>query len=426
MAKKTSRKTIRGKPGQAEGLPEEKRTGKFNLTKREKAWTIERPDGSFFYGIDACYETITKLYLLCMRTLDEQCQKQGETVEAFIDRLVKRGRTILKNDPFRDPRHSIYYLLLKKTENAVRRKYHLRKVRDTFFYDRPNVTLERFLGEPFHKILEEKSDTIPPVDDALNTQLNKTFNNRWLDLYFDIEESVTPDNWKEKVLLINTLPLPASTAGSADKAFFKASKFFVSYDPAVAVDFYLKYLHANAAEAKNGSLQRLKQTYGRFFTTKKQLDTFERIANKLLLTGDINAALTEAPFIFNKKYATVELDEAAIDHVAVRHAETVQVLNKLLTEEEQTIPVKEKAVKRAVGGLLNQQQLDLLQLFHNNKFTLSNQAVNAYAKSTGFLKNQLIESINEGCYTILGDVLIEETDEGYEILEKYYHKIIAP
>lgn len=415
-----------GKPGHAEGLPvAEQRTGPFNLTKREQAWLTGRPSAGIHW-INRCYKAVTTLYILCMNTFDEECQKQGETVETFIDNAMRKAKALhyRVEESMGGRRYNVYYLLFRKAENAVRRKYHVSKVHDTFFFDSLNVTLEHLLGNPFTKILEAKSDTIPPLNDGLDRRLNEIFAKRWLDLYLDIEESVNKDNWKEKAVLIHALPIPAGNAGHADKVFISASKFFMNYDPAAAVSFYLRHLHADAERVKGSALHRFKKTYGAFFTTKKQLDTFEGIANKLLLSGDINAALTEAPFIFNKKYAAVELDEAAIDHVAVRHAATVQVLNKLLAEEEEATPVSKKK-KNTVAGFLSPVQLGLLQLFHNNRFTLSNQAVNTYAKSTGFLKSQLIESINEDCSTILGDVLIEETAAGYEVLEKYYHKIIT-
>jgi hypothetical protein len=48
-----------------------------------------------------------------------------------------------------------------------------------------------------------------------------------------------------------------------------------------------------------------------------------------------------------------------------------------------------------------------------------------FAKSKGVFKNQLIESINEICYEILDDVLIEEEDEFYTINPDYYQKLLV-
>jgi hypothetical protein len=48
-----------------------------------------------------------------------------------------------------------------------------------------------------------------------------------------------------------------------------------------------------------------------------------------------------------------------------------------------------------------------------------------FAKSNSVMKNQLVESINELCYELLDDVLIEEDDEYYTIDPRYYQKIQA-
>lgn len=404
--------------------PGKQDTNKTKAAKREKAWLTDRITDPFFTSIPSFYDAVRELYILCMKLWDEQCQQEGVTIEEFIDKAVKTSRTKLKKEEFRDSRYSIYYLLNVKAENAVRKKYHLKKVQDTFFYDKVNLKLEAMLGQPFHKLLNEQINHIAPLDEKLDTKLNNSFANRWLDLYFDIEETVDSNNWQEKAAYINALPVPLSTGGGAHKMFYRAAKFFVDYDPVTGISFYLKHLHADAMEVKKGKLQRFKATYGKMFTTKKQLESFEAIATNLLQSGDLDAALAEAPYIFNKKFAAVELNEDGIKNAASRHAETVQVLNKFLADEEETDTTGKKAAKKADAGILNDTQLDLLKLFHKNKFVISSRDMNSFAKSKGLLKNQLIESTNDACYEKLGDVLIEESGDGYEIPEKYYHKII--
>ena len=49
----------------------------------------------------------------------------------------------------------------------------------------------------------------------------------------------------------------------------------------------------------------------------------------------------------------------------------------------------------------------------------------AFAKSKGVFKNQLIESINDICFERLDDVLIEEDEEYYTVNQYYYHKLLA-
>ena len=50
----------------------------------------------------------------------------------------------------------------------------------------------------------------------------------------------------------------------------------------------------------------------------------------------------------------------------------------------------------------------------------------AVAKRHGALRNQLIDGLNDACYELLDDVLIEESGDGYTIYEPYYQKIVTP
>lgn len=428
MSANISRKTTPAKPVQpANELTEEKRSGKYNLTKREKGWLIERP-GSTFYTINTCFDITTRLYLLCMNTLDEECKKQNETVEEFISRMMKKAKAPhIRARPYpeksREPRYNVYYLLFRKAENEVRKKYRLPRTHDTFFYDKDNKELEKLLGEPFHRILHEKAGTIPEPDAAFSQKLNKKFPHRWLDIYTDITTGINENNWKEKLSMIGELPLAKKEAHSED-LYYRAHKLFSEYDNEAAISFYLKYLHADSEEPEKRSLQKV--TRAKLFKTAKQEQAFDEIEKNLLATKNLKAALTEVPYIYTKKYEKVELDGSAINTVAARHAKTVTILNKLLKDEEETTAAQPGGKEKKEKSIsLSAVQQDFLQLFRQHQFTLDTKVVNAFAKSEGILKNKLIESINDSCYALLNDILIEETGDSYEILEKYYHKIIA-
>ena len=70
-------------------------------------------------------------------------------------------------------------------------------------------------------------------------------------------------------------------------------------------------------------------------------------------------------------------------------------------------------------------QQELLRLFAANGLALSQARAEAFAKRQGALRNQLIDGLNDACYELLDDVLIEESDDGYTIFEPYYQKIVA-
>ena len=48
-----------------------------------------------------------------------------------------------------------------------------------------------------------------------------------------------------------------------------------------------------------------------------------------------------------------------------------------------------------------------------------------FAHQHGTLRNQLIDGLNEACYGLLDDVLIEESEGGHTIYEAYYQQLTA-
>lgn len=63
--------------------------------------------------------------------------------------------------------------------------------------------------------------------------------------------------------------------------------------------------------------------------------------------------------------------------------------------------------------------------FAKSNFTVPQFELEQMAKDHGAFKNQLIDSINECCYELLDDVLIEEEEDNYIIYEHYYQNILA-
>jgi len=93
--------------------------------------------------------------------------------------------------------------------------------------------------------------------------------------------------------------------------------------------------------------------------------------------------------------------------------------------ELQIGPESAKDVSLMQYGLLTAVQSELLMQFEKSGFLVPQDEVETFAKARGLFRNQLVESINEVCYEIIDDVLIEEDSEDYAILESYYRTIIS-
>lgn len=163
----------------------------------------------------------------------------------------------------------------------------------------------------------------------------------------------------------------------------------------------------------------------------------------LVKTKDLKNALDEVAKIYAPKRKRIQLDAKAINEVQKQDKGTVELLNEYLNDEfeDETATIKSEGIndeeiqieietKQAEekqsafieGIALNEVQASVLALFAEKSFNISFTEVDAYCKSLGAFRNRLIDSINESCYEVLDDILIEEEGDNYTINESYYKK----
>ena len=78
-----------------------------------------------------------------------------------------------------------------------------------------------------------------------------------------------------------------------------------------------------------------------------------------------------------------------------------------------------------INSILDSEQQELLDIFVKNNFTLKKSEVEMFAKSKNLMANRLIEKINDLCYEILDDILIEDDEDSWTILEDYLKQILV-
>jgi hypothetical protein len=76
------------------------------------------------------------------------------------------------------------------------------------------------------------------------------------------------------------------------------------------------------------------------------------------------------------------------------------------------------------GISLNEIQADAIALLVEKSYCITANEIDNYCKLNGIFKNQLIDSINEICYEVIDDVLIEEDSGTYTLNENYYQKML--
>lgn len=69
-------------------------------------------------------------------------------------------------------------------------------------------------------------------------------------------------------------------------------------------------------------------------------------------------------------------------------------------------------------------QKNILDLFEKHSFNILQQDLQDFIKAKGLFMGSTIDSINECCFEILDDILIEEEDEYFIINTNYYKKLL--
>ena len=73
---------------------------------------------------------------------------------------------------------------------------------------------------------------------------------------------------------------------------------------------------------------------------------------------------------------------------------------------------------------LSLDQRELIGLFTTNSFELTQEQITDFCKARGLRSGPIINDVNEICYEILDDTLIEERDEEYLDMNEDYYKMI--
>jgi len=424
---------------------------KLYLNPREVSWLNKfwNPD-NIFLSVEGCCIAVIRLYLVCIKAVDKEHKQRDSAVEQCIDDLVTQIMNAVhagSNDPYYKERieADIYLTIFKRAENVVRELYsHKRKLSEDFLYEKFKRNFESTIGNYVSHALTNKTNAVPPPDRVTEIQLNAQNNTRWRIFFDNIAQKLSKDNYNDS--LQEMLQLTASNINNPQKEyiFFEASKLFAAYNREDAVSFYLKYIHADLRSEKVDNKQLPKTVHKSLFKTDQERQAFELVANSLIQTLNLKAALSEVPSIFIKKRKKIQLDTSAIDAVVSAHTQTVNLLNELLQDDEpetNTAPADTEVsvnllpavveintpseIAFSEGLIMNAHQLELIMLFKTNLLSLPTETVGSFARQRKLFKDQLIESINSACYEKLDDLLIEEIEDTYTINEIYFQTITS-
>lgn len=429
---------------------------KLNLDK-ENEKLLDRiwyPSNNFC-SIEFCCLEVLKLYIAVISELKTKYESEGTTIEkefTFVADVIARKHFKYRSGS-QNYKYSIestintfYSTIFKYCENAVRESYgHKRKLNTDSYY-----TNEEAKSEFESKIITKVTELLPtliskitPPDEATEIELNSQTTSRWK---IKFEELTTNFKSNSSAFVEDIIELGKVNKKnpSIENIFFEASKFIAKYDKIASLTLYVHYLYHDLKSATFDNKQLTKTIQKSLFKTNEQLHDFEQIVSELIKDKNLDKALNSVPKIYEVKRKKIQLDRTTIKEVQQQHSGTVELLNEYLRDEfedennsiqsqeisndEIKIEITRKKEESNQSGFLSELSLNpthisVLELFSKNNFSMPQIEIEEFVKSKGVLKNQLIESINESCYELLDDVLIEEEDDYYTIIPEYFQKI---
>jgi hypothetical protein len=427
-----------------------------------------------FCNIEFCCLEVIKLYILTIELLHGKLFTERTNLDEQINILAdliarKQFRYRLNSQNYthslETSANEIYTIIFKQCENAVREYYaHKRKLNADVFFTNSEVKneFEIRIGNFVREIIAGLILQIALPDEETEIQLNAQTQNRWKIKFSKLTEGYDNDakRFIEEILQLGNLN---KKNPSVENIFFEASKFIAKFDKEASLTLYVYYLYHDLKSATFDNKKFTKNIEKNLFKTDEHRREFETLINELISNGNLEKALRGISEIYAVKRKKIQLNSASIKEVQEQHSGTVKLLNSVLNDEyeslndflmpdlellvsflqnnaeESTANVKAEtaeipavAVNKSVSDSKFKDEIAFtlfhraaLEFFYRNNLSVSHGELEAFAKSNSAFKNQLIDGLNEVCYEVLDDVLIEEDEENFTIYEDYYHKLLA-
>lgn len=425
---------------------------KLNLNKEEET-TLNRlyNVSNAFNDIEFLKEQNLKFFLLTIKELEKQFQEKGQKLESFAEEITdlkvrkqygyRKGSSNYKYT-FDYEYDEVYRHIFRLNENYLREWFqHKRKLNTELNIDPAILEKYNQLIEFLPSIFDGNSSNIekPPYNAEL--QLNTMNTTRWK-FYFDVFiKDFTGDlsSYKHK---IDELANFNKNNPSLENIYYEASKFIAKYDTLLSLEYYIKYIDADLKSSTVNSKKINQTVQKKLFKTEEQIIQFEKIVNEFIQDRNLAKALEQLQSIYQVKRKKIELNIDAIKEVKSQLSDTVVLLNEYLEDENEDVSISNQQDETISLNLnqiipnsvliesnykteleLNEIQIKLLELFIKYDLNIHKEEVHEFVSRHNIFLESLIDSINEKCYELLDDNLIEDEDETFTIYEEYYKTI---
>ena len=410
-----------------------------------------------------CIETIA-LFLSCEKKLRANLTKKDSNLKKEIENLVESARKISRVtkegawmfDSYYNQKYvndiisqQVYYTIFKRAEILVRENWgHKRKVSGDFAQTFTGLSdiFEDRIGSDVNTILESLKSSIKDPDLATEIELNRMNTTRWKSKFDILKHDVNQENIVEFGQEIHTLFEENQLNPSGENIYYEACKIAYTIDKNEAIKLYLHYLYADLQSDKIDDKQLTKTIHKVLFKNDHHEQAFNDIIQQLKADRDLATAIEKVDSIYAPIRRKIELNIEAIRTVQEQDKNTVELLNNYLQDEEEVVEnvpvVNSSEVESSKTGVesieiesdpdnlfvdeldLSLDQRELIGLFTANSFELTQEYLANFCKTRGLRSGPMINDINEICYEILDDMLIEERDEEYLDMNEDYYKMI--
>ncbi|MFC4162909.1 tellurite resistance TerB C-terminal domain-containing protein [Epilithonimonas zeae] len=430
---------------------------KLNLTPEQseildKLWF----GNNVFNEIEYCRIQILKQFLRAIEYLEKNCipfNKAYSTVIIELSEIIValqynyRKESLNYRFTYDSVQTEIYNHILKLCENNVREVYGIkRKINTDFNYSSPDI-LDKFNKKIVSKLdifLKENQGQILDADSRTNIILNENNTNRWKDKFEIIKEYYSNSiAFEREIFRLTDVNIRNP---SVDTIFFEASKFIAEYDKTCSLRLYIHYLEKDLQSPKFDNKQLNKTIQKNLFTTKEQLVDFEKILSQFISDRNLEAAIKNVNELYLPKRKKIVINRKAIEDVQKLDLETSKLLGELLSDdfEDENISIKTEETENQeeiTFNIINKnsepqilkylEELNLtdihkeiLDLFEKQSFNILQTELEDFIKSKNLFMGSTIDSINDCCFEILDDVLIEEDEDYFTINTDYYKKLL--
>jgi len=446
---------------------------KLKLTQQQTDWLNKFWNSdNVFIAVEGCCVATIRFYLQALELVEMSLVQRGSSLQQEVvacqQESIRRRKAAAATGPYQftsyDERWlneqveaTVYSTLFRRCENVVREVYgHKRRLAAEFsgFEPAQAERLETNVGGPLEALFPSLSQAVRAPSEAAEVALNLQNVTRWKPQLDQLAAQLNSATQARFIEGVYELGKRNARNPAIENIFFEASKLITKYDREAALSFYLSYIYHDLHSTTINNKPLAKTVQKSLFPQPDQLQRFEEIVGQLMIDKNLDQALTQIPAVYARQRKKIQLDLGAITAVQQQHADTVELLNEYLQDEPEAAlfpvavpasgaaqgissseeevqlaiaaPIADEAATTATyapGCGLTATQQRLLTLFAEHELTVPQATIETFARAHGALRNQLIDSINEQCYELLDDVLIEESGDNYAIEPTYFRQL---